>query len=1501
MSMFSVEEIALPRPNYEYISRADAVPKALEEISKYPTIEVDTEATGLDPFSAKPVLAQIGIPNKAFVFDIRHDTDHSDIGLSMLKPVLTGDDQLRLFQNAVFDMKMIKVHGGFYVENIYDTLLVEQLFCLGLPRRNSLDRLVKRYLGISMNKEPRGTFSDYNQTFKPFQLEYAANDVVVLELIRQMQLPRIRKEGFENVCRLEFEFTKPMCEMELNGITIDPDKWRIMVETMDIEKEKTSKIVSEMLETTVSQNTLFGVSLINIDSNKQLKSVLNSFGLNLEKTDVGALQKYAGVPVVDALLDYRKAQKFVSTYGESLLAQIHENTGRLHTNFKQMVATGRMSSSAPNLQNIPKKQKYRSCFVAKPGYTLITADMSGCELRILGNLSEDPVFLDCYANDIDLHTRTAAEVNNIPMESVKGVMRNAAKAINFGLCLSEDTDVYTNFGTHKIKNIKPSTIIAHDVGTDKIIDGRYMGQKEIFEIESKYGYILEATSDHLIKIIDINGNYVDKKIEDLDIDKDFVCIKLGADVFPKSDFLFDKFTIEKRTNFIDFVLPNVINDDWAKFLGLFVSEGHLHKGKSGNYNSIQFGFSSKEKNLISFVDSLLTRLFGKFSRTCKNDMINYSVNSVKIAMWIFSICNFNPIRKTDTINIPECIKSSSKNIQISFLRALFEGDGTIWKAGKTCCIKYDSKSLLLIKDVQLMLLNLGILTSLRLYKDKRYLKNNYYSLDVIGHTYKKKFMKSVGFLTQYKNNKWFCDQTYTRSCFILPYQEKRAVKIRNLLRCVKNRTNKDWNSIRYLYNSVNLTDIRGIGSFYFEQLSEYDDFIKFIYEKGIIPLPIKSIKSKGMKRVYDLSVDNHQYFIANGFIVHNCYGLSKYGLAKRLSISEKEAEDMINVYFQKYSGVKSYLDDAEEEAVMKRYTRTVGGRKRFYRIPEWDDPDKKTKIRAVGRQGKNAGIQGSLCFNSKIKGLGDIGKQLDKTVLLETGFGKDTALGVYSGKKKVYNLKLSNGVELGITLNHKIPTISKSSSTKIFRDVPAEDLIEDDLIMVPLNIVGGKVTDLSGYKYKKGHWRETYIDYNYPCEMNKELAFILGCLIGDGSYSKHDRMTFVCPSIQKELFDKFNRCIRKVFNYEPHISFAHKNDHKRKPLPLSGIYSVVIRGFLKHIGLGFVKHHDKVVPEYFYTETIENRGAILNGLFSTDGGMFIKSGPQFTTVSKKLANSVHQLLFSLGINSNLKIYNNEYGKVYRLQVPKRFNSKFKKYVGFSIKNKQHLLEKNCIAPKFGDNSIVPEFIPKTIERVLRRNPFFFTNFTSNEKAHLRRFKLGKCSYTSWRKFYDRLPECEDKRALSKYLNYDFCQIKELEYKGKEDTYDLICDNIHYFTANGVIVHNSNADTIKEAMILCVDRLEEGKYDAKLLLTVHDEIIVEVRDDQIKEVSEIVTSSLVDGFGKYFTKIPMETEALVGPCWLKGECEECKCTEMKFIPDEKYKTKLVCSNCGEPQE
>jgi DNA polymerase I-like protein with 3'-5' exonuclease and polymerase domains len=434
MAIIEKNELQLPKPNYKYVTNEEEAREAMNFLNNYGSHAIDTETTALDPYEAKWSLLQVGVPNFAFVFDVRHDTEHSSLHPEVLDPLLQDPTKTRILQNAAYDMKIIKRQRGYYLTNIYDTMLAEQLSTLGLFVKVGLAALVQRYLGLSMPKEPRSTFQNYDQKFEPFQLEYAANDVAPLHLIRDLQWARIQQESLETAADLEFRFLLPLCEMELNGIHIDQKKWTRMMREVERERDDVRSIIQDILGEIEEQNTLFGVSLVNIDSNKQLMKALNKYGLSIESTNEAVLKKHKGLPIIDAILDYRKANKLISTYADPLLAKISKYTGRLHTDFRQMVSTGRMSSSNPNLQNIPKKQKFRSCFIAPEGYSLLTADMSGAELRILGNLSQDPVFIEAYATGQDLHTRTGSEMFGVPYNDVKKDHRNAAKAINFGLC-----------------------------------------------------------------------------------------------------------------------------------------------------------------------------------------------------------------------------------------------------------------------------------------------------------------------------------------------------------------------------------------------------------------------------------------------------------------------------------------------------------------------------------------------------------------------------------------------------------------------------------------------------------------------------------------------------------------------------------------------------------------------------------------------------------------------------------------------------------------------------------------------------------------------------------------------------------------------------------------------------------------------------------------------------------------------------------------------------------
>lgn len=431
----------MPRPNYKYITRTEDALRVLEKIESYPIIEVDTETTGFDALTDRVVLLQLGVIGKAFVFDVRD----GNVDAKIFKPLLESDNHLKILQNAIFDYKMLKTNFGIEIIRMYCTMLAEQLLFLGLNPKANLQYLVAKYFHLNIPKDVATSFQKYNQKYQEYQLRYAANDVSVLRDIYSLQLPQLKQHSLSRVAKLEFEFIKPLAEMELNGIILDVEKWRKILDKITIERDLLRTQISTALSPTIDQTTLFGVSLLNLDSPLQLVKSLNTLGIPVESTDVKVLTNYKDHPVVKLLLDYRKSEKFITTYGEALINKIHPKTGRLHTDFNQMINTGRLSSSNPNLQNIPKEQEYRSCFIAALGNKLITDDMSQAELRILAEYSKDPAFLEAYAAGQDLHVKTACDVFDVTQEEVardkklpdsdpnKRGYREATKSINFGL------------------------------------------------------------------------------------------------------------------------------------------------------------------------------------------------------------------------------------------------------------------------------------------------------------------------------------------------------------------------------------------------------------------------------------------------------------------------------------------------------------------------------------------------------------------------------------------------------------------------------------------------------------------------------------------------------------------------------------------------------------------------------------------------------------------------------------------------------------------------------------------------------------------------------------------------------------------------------------------------------------------------------------------------------------------------------------------------------------
>lgn len=440
---------------WELVTTNERLREVAAELRKESVLAVDTENAGLDPHLKWALLLQIGTSDKCYIFE-----HYADLDFTPIKEVLEDENILKVFFNAKYDWKWIFVHYDIRVNNIFCCQVAERLLTVGLPGARvhpSLRDVVAKYLGIQLKKEARSGFINRDPQAEPIteaEFAYSAADVVLLPEICLLQIDRLNKLDVQLAAQLEFDVLPPTAESEVLGVLIDQVQWRKLLVKAQHKFDSLSKDLYSCFDDVVSQKTLFGFPTFKLSSNQQLLKNLNKLlernnaGFELTATDGDTLKKYKGHhEVFDLLLPWRGYQKVLSTYGEKLLALANPTSGRLHCQFNQVRAgTGRMSSEKPNLQNIPgydpedpTSLDFRSCFIAKPGYELVTADFSQQELRILADMSGDPTFYKAYTdldedgNALDVHRYTASAIFEVPYKEVTDKQRKQAKTLNFFL------------------------------------------------------------------------------------------------------------------------------------------------------------------------------------------------------------------------------------------------------------------------------------------------------------------------------------------------------------------------------------------------------------------------------------------------------------------------------------------------------------------------------------------------------------------------------------------------------------------------------------------------------------------------------------------------------------------------------------------------------------------------------------------------------------------------------------------------------------------------------------------------------------------------------------------------------------------------------------------------------------------------------------------------------------------------------------------------------------
>lgn len=451
-----IRAIPCKHEDYEIVRDADQLAGWVARIIETGHVAIDTETTGLDNQSADLVGICLSTePGVACYIPLAHVTGEGDmfgggraegqmemrLALDMLKPILEDQSILKIGQNIKYDLGIFARYG-IAMAPIDDTLLMS--YALDGARNNGMDALAEKYLSHTCIKFTDLAGTGKNQlTFDRIEIEaaarYAAEDADITMRLWHILKPRLVAEGVTTVYEtLDRPLTPVLARMEGRGISVDR---QILSRLSGDFSQRAAALEDQAYELAGER--------FNLGSPKQLGDIL--FGkMGLEggtKTKTGAWATGAsvlddlaaqGVPLAQTILDWRGVTKLRSTYTDALPGYINQRTGRVHTCYNQAsVATGRLSSNDPNLQNIPIRtedgRKIRTAFVAAPGNLLISADYSQIELRVLAHIADIDALKDAFEEGLDIHAMTASEMFGVPIEGMDPMVRRRAKAINFGI------------------------------------------------------------------------------------------------------------------------------------------------------------------------------------------------------------------------------------------------------------------------------------------------------------------------------------------------------------------------------------------------------------------------------------------------------------------------------------------------------------------------------------------------------------------------------------------------------------------------------------------------------------------------------------------------------------------------------------------------------------------------------------------------------------------------------------------------------------------------------------------------------------------------------------------------------------------------------------------------------------------------------------------------------------------------------------------------------------
>ena len=438
------ESIKTTQHEYKLVENEDELRQLCDFFITKESVSIDTETTSTDAISAELVGLSFSVEEKkAFYVAVPANYEEALKIVQIFKPLYESDKIMKIGQNIKYDYEVLTRYGVTLQGKMFDTMIAHYLIQPEL--HHNMDYMAETLLGyqtihIEELLGPKGKKQKNMRDLSPTDIyEYAAEDADITLRLKNVLEPRLKELGVEELFwNIEMPLVRVLADMELNGVCLDTEAL-----------QDTSKIFTERMKQYEQEIYKEAGEEFNISSPKQVGDIL--FGkLQImdkpKKTKTGqyvtseeVLQSLESKsPIVRNILNYRGMKKLLSTYIDALPKLINPRTGHIHTSFNQaLTATGRLSSSDPNLQNIPVRtddgKEIRKCFIPEEGCLFFSADYSQIELRIMAHLSEDENMMEAFREGHDIHRATAAKIWHVDIDKVTDAQRKKAKQANFGI------------------------------------------------------------------------------------------------------------------------------------------------------------------------------------------------------------------------------------------------------------------------------------------------------------------------------------------------------------------------------------------------------------------------------------------------------------------------------------------------------------------------------------------------------------------------------------------------------------------------------------------------------------------------------------------------------------------------------------------------------------------------------------------------------------------------------------------------------------------------------------------------------------------------------------------------------------------------------------------------------------------------------------------------------------------------------------------------------------